>query len=96
MVTKIQKWGNSLALRIPKSFAAEAKVVAGSTVDISVANGRLVVRPTRRPQYVLRELLKGFNQRGQIVLNRSPDDIWFHGVVFVHDDISHSSGRTVG
>jgi len=59
MVTKIQKWGNSLALRIPKSFAAEAKVVAGSTVDISVANGRLVVRPTRRPQYVLRELLKG-------------------------------------
>jgi antitoxin MazE len=59
MVTKIQKWGNSLALRIPKSFAAEAKVVAGSTVDISVANGGLVVRPTRRPKYVLGELLKG-------------------------------------
>ena len=59
MVTKIQKWGNSLALRIPTSFAAETNVVAGSTVDISVANGGLVVRPTKRRKYVLDELLKG-------------------------------------
>jgi antitoxin MazE len=59
MVTKIQKWGNSLGLRIPKSFAAEAKVEDGSTVDISVVNGGLVVRPMRRRRYVLGELLKG-------------------------------------
>ena len=32
MVTKIQKWGNSLGLRIPKSFAAEANIEAGSEV----------------------------------------------------------------
>lgn len=59
MVTKIQKWGNSLGLRIPKSFAAEANIEAGSTVDISVVNGGLVIRPLRRRKYVLGQLLKG-------------------------------------
>jgi hypothetical protein len=33
MVTRVQKWGNSLALRIPRSFAAQAKVAAGTAVD---------------------------------------------------------------
>ena len=45
MRTRIQKWGNSLGLRIPKSFAKEASVSDGSTVDISVNRGALVVRP---------------------------------------------------
>ncbi len=58
MITKLQKWGNSLGLRIPKSFAAEAQVEAGSTVDISVEDGGLVVRPMRRKKYVLSELLR--------------------------------------
>ncbi|MDA2939103.1 AbrB/MazE/SpoVT family DNA-binding domain-containing protein [Acidobacteria bacterium AH-259-A15] len=58
MLTKVQKWGNSLGLRIPKSFAAEAHIKAGSTVDICVENGGLVIRPVHRPKYVLRELLK--------------------------------------
>jgi len=38
MQTKIQKWGNSLGLRIPRSFAAEAQVAEGATVDLSVEN----------------------------------------------------------
>jgi antitoxin MazE len=57
--TKVQQWGNSLALRIPRSFAAEAKVEAGSVVDISVGRDGLHVRPLRRPRYELRELLNG-------------------------------------
>ena len=63
MITKIQKWGNSLGLRIPKSFAAEAQVEAGSTVDISVEDGGLVVRPVRRQKYVLSELLRRVTSR---------------------------------
>lgn len=35
MLTKVQKWGNSLGLRIPRSLAADAKVQPGSMVDIS-------------------------------------------------------------
>ncbi len=59
MLTKIQKWGNSLGLRIPKSFADETQVRAGSTVDISLDNGQLTIRPVRSPSYRLEELLSG-------------------------------------
>jgi antitoxin MazE len=62
MQTKIRKWGNSLGLRIPRSFALEARVAEGSTVDLSVENGRLQVRPMR-PTYVLGALLRKVSRR---------------------------------
>ena len=62
MQTKIQRWGNSLGVRIPRSFAAEARVEAGSSVDISVEEGTLLIRPLRR-RYSLRELLKKVTAR---------------------------------
>jgi antitoxin MazE len=61
--TRIRKWGNSLALRIPRSFAAEAQVEEGSTVDITVEDGCLRVRPVRARRYVLSELLEGISRR---------------------------------
>ena len=57
MVTKVQKWGNSLGIRIPKSFAEEARVEAGSTVDISVVDGQLVIKPVQSSKYELKRLL---------------------------------------
>ena len=57
MVTRIQKWGNSLGLRIPKSFAKEAGVEEGSAVDISIDGNRLVIQPIRSSKYELKELL---------------------------------------
>ena len=57
MRTKIQKWGNSLGLRIPKSFAEEAHLHAGSPVDLSMDYGRLIVRRLRIPPYRLEDLL---------------------------------------
>lgn len=62
MVTRVQKWGNSLALRIPHSFAVQAKVAAGTAVDIAVEKGQLVVRPVRQ-RYRLRELLRAVDAR---------------------------------
>ena len=62
MQTKVQKWGNSLGVRIPRSFAAEARVEAGSTVDISVEDGSLLIRPLRR-RYSLRGLLRKVTAR---------------------------------
>ena len=58
MQTKIQKWGNSLGLRIPRSFAKEAGVEAGSEVDLSVRNGGLVVKPAKRRKYRLKDLVR--------------------------------------
>ena len=57
MVTKIQKWGNSLGLRIPKSFAKEAGVEEGSAVDISIQGDRLVIQTVRPVRYELDDLL---------------------------------------
>lgn len=58
MLTKVQKWGNSLGVRIPRSFAEEAQVSAGSTVTISVEGGGLMVRPVRRRTYRLSDLIE--------------------------------------
>ena len=58
MNAKIQKWGNSLGLRIPKSFAEEAGVEEGSEVDIAVQGGKLVVTPLRQRKYDLSDLLR--------------------------------------
>jgi antitoxin MazE len=57
MQTKIQRWGNSLGLRIPRYFAEEAGVEVGSQVDLSVRHGDLVVRAVKRRTYRLSELL---------------------------------------
>ena len=63
MQTRIQKWGNSLGLRIPRSFAAEAQVAEGTTVVLSVVNGQLLVRPLRVRKYSLKALLRNVNRR---------------------------------
>ena len=44
MKTKIKKWGNSLALRIPKALAEDSRLYVGSTVDVTVQNNLLIVK----------------------------------------------------
>jgi antitoxin MazE len=57
MVTRVQKWGNSLALRIPKSFAFEAGISNQSRVDVSVVDGKLIIVPMPDPPTTLEQLL---------------------------------------
>jgi antitoxin MazE len=59
MKLKVQKWGNSLALRIPKALAIEANISSGSTVEMSLSNGELKIRPVEDQEYSLDELLSG-------------------------------------
>jgi len=47
MQARIQKWGNSLALRIPKTFADEIHLEQDALVDLTLEDGRLVVTPVR-------------------------------------------------
>jgi antitoxin MazE len=56
--TRVQKWGNSLALRIPKSFADEIGVRQNSSIELMVKDGELVVTPEREPKWRLEELLE--------------------------------------
>lgn len=59
MLTKVQMWGNSLALRIPKSFATEAGLESDISVDLALVDGKLIVTPLPPPQYTLESLLAG-------------------------------------
>lgn len=62
MITKIQKWGNSLAIRIPKSFARDTHIQSGSTVDLSVQNSTLIVKPINYQEYSLEELVSKISE----------------------------------
>lgn len=57
MQSRVQKWGNSLALRIPKSFAAEIGLVDEMPVELSLVDGTLVIAPLTRAPYELDDLL---------------------------------------
>lgn len=46
-----------MALRIPKSFAIETNVEQGSTVDVTLEKGKIVVRPVAESKFTLAELL---------------------------------------
>ena len=57
MKATVQKWGNSLAIRIPKNVTKETKVIEGSSINIQVENGNIILSPSKK-EYSLKELLK--------------------------------------
>ena len=57
---RVQKWGNSLAIRIPKPLAEEAELGPDAEVELTVdEEGGLSLRRVRQPEYTLEELLEG-------------------------------------
>ena len=58
MHVQIQKWGDALAVPIPEPVAQEAHVEQGATVDLRLAEGKLIVTPVAAA-YTLDELLAG-------------------------------------
>jgi antitoxin MazE len=63
MRVAVQKWGNSLALRIPKAVAVDSQIAQGTLVDVASAKGKLVVTLVAPPTYTLDALLAGVNER---------------------------------
>jgi antitoxin MazE len=61
MITKVQKWGNSLALRIPKAFALDAQLKNDSAVEVSFVDGQIVIKPIVAPAWSLEQLLSAVN-----------------------------------
>lgn len=57
MQTRIQKWGNSLAIRIPKPFAVEIGLDQDMVVEVSLFEGKLLLEPIIEPKYSLEQLL---------------------------------------
>lgn len=57
MQAELKKWGNSLALRLPRHILEGAALKEGTPVELSVEDGALIVRSTRK-KFNLSELLK--------------------------------------
>jgi antitoxin MazE len=55
--SKVRTWGNSLAVRIPKVMAAEVGVSEDSSVDLTVEDGTIVIRPAAHYREKLVSLL---------------------------------------
>jgi antitoxin MazE len=62
MKLKVQKWGNSLALRIPKTFADEVDVKSGSVVNLFLDEGKLVITPIKSNKFTLDELISQIDE----------------------------------
>ena len=62
MLTTVQRWGNSLAVRIPKPFALQTDLSENSAVDISLEGDRIVVSPAVK-EWKLDDLLAGITPR---------------------------------
>ena len=63
MTTTIQKWGNSLALRIPKAVARDTHLENGSVVRLAVRQGKVIIEPARKNKYQLDDLLRGVSKK---------------------------------
>ncbi len=65
MITKIQKWGNSLAVRIPRAVVEDVQLSPGSPVNLAVHDGQIVVAPARQRRFKLHELLSAVTPRNR-------------------------------
>ena len=66
--SKVQKWGNSLGIRIRKSIADQLELKENSEVDITIKDKTLVISPCKK-KYTLSSLLEGVtpeNLHGEI------------------------------
>jgi len=59
MLTKVQKWGNSQGIRIPKSLLEDSQLKVGEDVDISAQEGKIIVEAANkiRGKYKIEDLV---------------------------------------
>ena len=61
MITTVKKWGNSLGLRIPKSFAQEALINDGATVNLKIVARQIIIKSIKKSTG-LKEMLSQITQ----------------------------------
>jgi antitoxin MazE len=65
MATKIRKWGNSLAVRIPKSALEQANLKEGSQITIIPSDKDISIRPFKNKKQSLKELVDGITDENR-------------------------------
>jgi antitoxin MazE len=65
MIAKTAKWGNSIGVRIPRDLAKKAGIGVDSTVEIDEADDGIIIKPVRKKEYSLKELVRGITSQNQ-------------------------------
>jgi antitoxin MazE len=68
MHVRVQKWGNSLAVRIPKPLAKDADVTEGTVLNLAVSEGKVIATPVQPKKLTLEQLLSKVTKK-----NRHPE-----------------------
>ncbi len=79
MITKVKKWGNSLGVRIPRSFANKANIEDGTEIDIEIKGQNLILKSTK-PVYNLNKLVSKISDKNRhleiITSQKIGKEIW--------------------
>lgn len=80
MTTKIQKWGNSLGVRLPQEITKRLQLKAGSLVAIEVDKVGIQIKPTQKRPMKLSELIKAISSQNRHTKTdwgkQSGNEIW--------------------
>jgi antitoxin MazE len=63
MQVRVQKWGNSLAVRIPKPLAEDAEVKEGTILNLAVSEVAVVATPVKKRKWSLKQLLEKVSKK---------------------------------
>jgi antitoxin MazE len=63
MHVRVRKWGNSLAVRIPKPLAEDVEVKEGTVLNLAVSEGKLVATAVKKKRLSLEQLLAKVNTK---------------------------------
>ena len=78
MQAVIKKWGNSLAIRIPKAFAKDINIAENMTVNLTLSDSKIVIEPVRKDRLLdLVEKITDENRHGETSTGRKVGrEIW--------------------
>jgi len=63
MIATIQKWGNSLAVRLPKTLAEETRMTEGTQIELLRTGQGVLLKARARPRYRLEKLVAGISPK---------------------------------
>ena len=63
MRTTIQKWGNSLSVRLPKAVTEKVGLKESDSIEIEIQDNKIVLLPQTVKEYTLKKLLKGVTKK---------------------------------
>ena len=75
-IATLRALGGSVVMAVPKQILNLMRLEAGSVVELSLENGKLIVEPKDKPHYTLSELLSQCNEENMFLTEE--DHAWLN------------------